>query len=105
MDQGRTGAQREWVLADSGKYYVPAYVGPTGWIGAWLDVTVDWPAIAELIVEGYLIQCGPKAAATHDPQALAAGIRAERPSGHADGGEGRDGDEHEGDEAGDGDGD
>lgn len=68
--KGAPGAQREWVAADRFRYYVPAYVGPTGWIGAWLDVQVAWAAVAELLVDGYLVQTGPRAAATLDSMAL-----------------------------------
>ena len=64
------GAQREWVAGDGKKYYVPPYVGPSGWIGVWLDVAVDWPAVAELLVEGYLIQAGRRASAELDPAVL-----------------------------------
>lgn len=74
--KGAPGAQREWVESDGEKYYIPAYVGATGWIGAWLDVDVDWPAIAELLVEGYLIQAGPRAANELDPTVLVAGLQA-----------------------------
>jgi hypothetical protein len=68
------GAQAEWVAADGSRYYVPPYVGPNGWIGVWLDVVqIDWAAVAELLVDGYLIQAGPRAAAALDPAALLAG--------------------------------
>jgi hypothetical protein len=72
--KGAPGAQRECVEADGDRYYVPAYVGSNGWIGAWLDVDVDWPAVAELLVEGYLIQAGARAAAGHDPTDLVARV-------------------------------
>lgn len=65
------GAQAEWVATDSSRYYVPPYVGPNGWIGVWLDVVeIDWAAVAELLVDGYLVQSGPRAAAALDPAAL-----------------------------------
>ncbi len=70
--------QQEWVAGDGRRYYVPPYVGPRGWLGVWLDIDVDWPAVAELLVDGYLIQAGPRAAAGLEPielvaDALAAG--------------------------------
>jgi predicted DNA-binding protein (MmcQ/YjbR family) len=65
-------AQQEWVAGDARRYYVPPYVGPNGWIGAWLDVDVDWPAVAEMLVDGYLIQTGARAAAGFQPVALVA---------------------------------
>jgi predicted DNA-binding protein (MmcQ/YjbR family) len=70
--KGSPDAQQEWVAGDARRYYVPPYVGPNGWIGAWLDVEVDWQAIAELLAEGYLIQAGRRAAAGLEPVALVA---------------------------------
>jgi hypothetical protein len=35
------------------RYFVPPYVGPSGWIGAWLDGKPPWSEIAELLREGY----------------------------------------------------
>jgi hypothetical protein len=64
-------SQAEHVAADGSRYYIPPYVGPNGWVGAWLDVAeVDWPTVAELLVDGYLVQSGPRAAAALDPAAL-----------------------------------
>ncbi len=69
--KGSPGAQVEWVGTDSARYYVPPYVGPNGWIGVWLDVVdVDWTAVAELLVDGYLVQSGPRAAAVLDASSL-----------------------------------
>ena len=70
--KGAPGAQQEWVSADGGRYYVPPYVGPTGWIGVWLDVDVDWSSVSELLVEGYLLQTGPRAAAALEAAGLGA---------------------------------
>ena len=41
------------------KYFKPPYVGPSGWIGAFLDKKPDWEAIVELLVDGYR-QTAPK---------------------------------------------
>jgi len=68
--------QREWITTDPARYYLPPYVGPNGWIGAWLDFDVDWPAVAELLVDGYLIQAGPRATAGYEPAALGADVLA-----------------------------
>src|SRR5690348_13363493 len=35
------------------KYFKPPYVGPGGWIGAWLDKNPPWAEIAELIRDGW----------------------------------------------------
>jgi hypothetical protein len=43
------GAQDVLVPAEPERYYVPPYVGRRGWIGAWLDVDVDWAALERLL--------------------------------------------------------
>jgi hypothetical protein len=30
-------------------------VGGRGWVGAWLDVDVDWPAVEALLAEGHAL--------------------------------------------------
>ena len=39
--------------ADPDRYFVPAYVGPSGWVGVWLDHAPDWNAVTELLEDGY----------------------------------------------------
>ena len=45
-------------LIDSGpaRFYMPAYIGPRGWVGLRLDTrNVDWEEAAELILGSYLL--------------------------------------------------
>ena len=35
------------------RYFAPPYLGPSGWIGAFLDGPEDWDEIAELLEEGW----------------------------------------------------
>ena len=35
------------------RFFVPPYVGPSGWVGVRLDGDVDWAEIAELLRDGY----------------------------------------------------
>lgn len=35
------------------RYFKPPYVGPSGWIGAWLDKNPPWAEIEELLKEGW----------------------------------------------------
>ena len=35
------------------RFYVPPYVGPSGWIGVYLDGNVDWEEVRELIRDSY----------------------------------------------------
>jgi predicted DNA-binding protein (MmcQ/YjbR family) len=45
--------QELMVGADPARYFVPAYVGPSGWVGVWLDGKADWAELALLLREGY----------------------------------------------------
>jgi predicted DNA-binding protein (MmcQ/YjbR family) len=36
-----------------GRYFVPPYYGPRGWIAAYLDVPVDWDELAGLIADAH----------------------------------------------------
>lgn len=48
------------IAASPRKFYMPAYVGPRGWVGLRLDRrTVDWAEVKELVVGSYL-QIAPK---------------------------------------------
>jgi predicted DNA-binding protein (MmcQ/YjbR family) len=47
------GFQEMLVRSEPERYFVPLYVGRHGWIGAWLDVEVDWDFVAHLIEESY----------------------------------------------------
>ena len=35
------------------KFFVPPYVGPSGWVGIYLDGDVDWPELGELLHDAY----------------------------------------------------
>lgn len=41
------------VRAQPDRFFVPPYVGPSGWIGVWVDAGVDWNELAELLQDGY----------------------------------------------------
>lgn len=41
------------IAADPDRYFKPPYVGPSGWIGVWVDKKPDWAALAELLRDGY----------------------------------------------------
>jgi hypothetical protein len=53
------GAQEALVRADPGRFFVPPYVGPAGWLGIHLDKGLDWGVIAGLVRDGYL-EAAPK---------------------------------------------
>jgi hypothetical protein len=48
------GDNEALVAAHPAKFYLPAYIGPRGWVGLRLDVSgVDWNEVAELVVGSY----------------------------------------------------
>ena len=47
------GNQGLMIRAAPHRFYVPAYVGPSGWVGAWLDNKPDWRELGELLADGY----------------------------------------------------
>ena len=50
--------------ADPKKFYLPAYLGPRGWVGLRLDHgEVDWGEVREILTHSY-VQIAPKRLAT-----------------------------------------
>jgi predicted DNA-binding protein (MmcQ/YjbR family) len=47
------GNQAFMVQADPRRFFVPPYVGPSGWVGIYLDGPVDWTELAELLRDSY----------------------------------------------------
>ena len=47
------GMQGELVDADPEIFFVPPYVGPSGWVGVRVDREVDWKMIEALLEQGY----------------------------------------------------
>ena len=37
------------------RFFVPPYVGPSGWVGVWLDEVVQWEELEELLRDAYLL--------------------------------------------------
>jgi predicted DNA-binding protein (MmcQ/YjbR family) len=60
------GVQQELVLEAPERFFVPAYVGHRGWVGARLDVEQDWDEIAELVEDGYRLIAPKRLAARLD---------------------------------------
>lgn len=56
--------QRERVAAAPQRFYVPPYLGTSGWVALRLDgPRVDWSEVYELVVEAYRLQAPRKLAA------------------------------------------
>ena len=35
------------------KFFSPPYVGPSGWVGVWLDKDVEWDEVLDILRDGY----------------------------------------------------
>ncbi len=51
--KGAPGVQQALIATDPGRFFVPAYTGRNGWIGARLDAEQDWDELAELVEESW----------------------------------------------------
>lgn len=50
------GDNARLVESDPERFYLPAYIGPRGWVALRLDVgEVDWEEVAELVKGSYLL--------------------------------------------------
>jgi len=47
------GNQALMVKAAPDRFFVPPYVGPSGWVGVYLDKGTDWRELAELLVDAH----------------------------------------------------
>jgi phosphoribosylglycinamide formyltransferase-1 len=48
------GENADRVASDPARFYLPAYIGPRGWVALRLDMgAVDWAEAAELLQESY----------------------------------------------------
>lgn len=47
-------------LLDDPRVFVPAYLGPSGWIGVDLDDTSDWSEVDELLDASYRLTAGKR---------------------------------------------
>lgn len=53
------GSQRDLVEMNPDAYFVPAYVGPAGWVGVRLDRDLPWPEIAAAIERAHACKYKP----------------------------------------------
>lgn len=57
------GENLEMIASDPARFYLPAYIGPKGWVGLRLDAgEVDWEEVAGLIVDSYRLVAPKKLA-------------------------------------------
>lgn len=57
------GNQQLMVAAAPKRFFVPPYVGPSGWVGVYLDGAVDWAELDELLRDAYRLVAPKKLAA------------------------------------------
>ena len=48
------------IQSDKDRFFFPPYVGPSGWVGIFLDKGPDWAAIASLVRDGYALTAPKK---------------------------------------------
>jgi hypothetical protein len=48
---------------DPFRFFRPPYVGPSGWVGVYLDKRPSWTVVADLLRDGYLLTAPKKLAA------------------------------------------
>ena len=50
------GENAELVASNPHRFYLPAYLGPRGWVALRLDRgRVDWSEVSEVVTDGYLL--------------------------------------------------
>jgi predicted DNA-binding protein (MmcQ/YjbR family) len=61
------GDNQRLIDANPRRFYMPAYIGPRGWVGLRLDLpTVDWSEVKELIRGSYMLAAPKKYTRTLD---------------------------------------
>ncbi|HZO17952.1 MAG TPA: MmcQ/YjbR family DNA-binding protein [Gemmatimonadaceae bacterium] len=48
------------VRSDPRRFFVPPYVGPSGWVGVYLDGKCNWAELAEIVSDGYRLAAPKK---------------------------------------------
>jgi hypothetical protein len=54
------------IAAAPKRFFFPAYVGPSGWVGIYLDAKPDWKEVAALLKDGYRLIAPKRLAALLD---------------------------------------
>ena len=49
------GNQELMIRSAPKRFFKPPYVGPSGWVGMWLDGKVDWAEVSDLVRDSYLL--------------------------------------------------
>lgn len=62
------GEQESLVAADPVRFFVPPYLGPSGWVAVHVDGAShpDWDEVAGLVVQAWRMSAGKRAVAAYD---------------------------------------
>lgn len=55
-----TGEQELLIKADPRRFFKPPYVGPSGWVGVWLDRRPSWKLVASMVEDSYRLTAPKK---------------------------------------------
>ena len=61
------GDQGLMIRANPRRFFVPPYMGPSGWVGVWLDKVADWAEVKELLRDGYVLVAPKRLAVSRKP--------------------------------------
>ena len=62
------GNQRLMVHDRPDRFFVPPYVGPSGWIGVWIDKRPSWTEVALLVEESWRLVAPKKLLKAYDAE-------------------------------------
>lgn len=62
------GEQEALVAADPARFFVPPYLGPSGWVAVNVDGSSqpDWAEVSALVVQAWRMSAGKRALAAYD---------------------------------------
>jgi hypothetical protein len=60
------GNQDLMVRAFPDRFFKPPYVGPSGWVGVWLDGAVDWAELGELLHDAWRLTAPKRLVKAHE---------------------------------------
>ena len=55
------GRQTRAVKSGPDRFFVPPYVGPSGWVGVYLDAKTDWKELADILCDAHTLVAAKKA--------------------------------------------
>jgi predicted DNA-binding protein (MmcQ/YjbR family) len=51
------------IQSDAGRFFSPPYVGPSGWVGMYLDKKPDWKILSDIVRDAYCLTAPKKLSA------------------------------------------